>query len=342
VQGRTVRLFLVDGTPTGLLTAEIMNWTGHVLVAPRSRIGGALQREEVTRTGVYFLLGDDPVQPTKPRVYVGEADSVSDRIKSHVKDASKDFWTRACFVTSKDTNLTKAHVRYLESRLVELTKAADRANLANGNEPSKKALPESDVADMEFFISQVQVVLPVVGLDFLRPKPSAAVREQPKPVPSDQPTRQIELVLESEKYGFSARAIEADGEITVLAGSKASAKSDYVSNGYAPLRDQLIKSGSLKATLDPNLLEFAKEVTFQSPSAAAAVIRNRNTNGRTSWKVVATGQSLKEWQDAQLTSVGAHEKAGQADAQNGPQRKGRGSRFAWSDEQVVIEQSDAD
>ena len=73
----------------------------------------------------------------------------------HVKDTQKDFWTRACIVTSKDLNLTKAHVRYLESRFVELTKAADRANIANGNEPAPKSLPESDVADMEFFISQV-------------------------------------------------------------------------------------------------------------------------------------------------------------------------------------------
>jgi hypothetical protein len=114
MQGRTVRLFLVDGTPTGLITGEIMNWTGHILIAPRSRIGEALRREEASRTGVYFLVGDDPDQPTKTRVYIGEGDSVSNRIKNHVKDESKDFWTKVCLVTSKDTNLTKAHARYLE------------------------------------------------------------------------------------------------------------------------------------------------------------------------------------------------------------------------------------
>ena len=63
VDGRSVRLYLVDGSPTGILTAEIMNWTGHALVAPRSRLGEALSRDEASRTGVYFLVGDDPDQP---------------------------------------------------------------------------------------------------------------------------------------------------------------------------------------------------------------------------------------------------------------------------------------
>jgi len=144
-QGRTVRLYLVDGTPTGLLTAEVINWTGHVFVAPRSRIGEALRRDEASRTGVYFLVGDDPDLPSRDRVYVGEGDNVADRIKAHAKDPAKEFWSRACIVTSKDQNLTKSHVRFLESRLVEVIKMADRASLANGNDPGSKLLPESDV-----------------------------------------------------------------------------------------------------------------------------------------------------------------------------------------------------
>ena len=53
-QGRSLRLFLVDGTPNGLLTAEIMNWTGHVLTGPRSKLAELVQRPECARTGVYF------------------------------------------------------------------------------------------------------------------------------------------------------------------------------------------------------------------------------------------------------------------------------------------------
>lgn len=105
LEGRTVRLFLVEGSPTGILAAEIMNWTGHVLVTPRSKTAEALKRAESARTGVYLLIGDDPEHPTKPRIYIGEADSVADRIKTHAKDSAKDFWTHAYVVTSKDQNL---------------------------------------------------------------------------------------------------------------------------------------------------------------------------------------------------------------------------------------------
>jgi hypothetical protein len=56
--GRTVRLFLVDGTPGGLVTAEIMNWTGHVIAAPRSSLGDLWKRPEMKRTGDYKLIGE--------------------------------------------------------------------------------------------------------------------------------------------------------------------------------------------------------------------------------------------------------------------------------------------
>jgi len=295
--GRSVRLYLVDGSPTGIITAEIMNWTGHVLVTPRSRLAEALQRSEATRTGIYFLVGDDPDQPSKARVYVGEGDSVVDRIKSHAKDSQKDFWTRACIVTSKDANLTKAHARYLENRFVELTKSADRANVANGNEPARKSLPESDVADMEFFIDQVQVILPVVGFDFLRPKAQGQTNTIDE-LPATTGTR-LDLIMTSGKHGYEARAVEFDGEITVLAGSRGTTES-FVTNIYASLRQQLINDGRLIPTNNPNFVEFSEDVTFASPSAAAAVITNRNTNGRTAWRLVQTGQTLKEWQDSQL------------------------------------------
>ena len=94
-----------------------MNWTGHLMVCPRSRLDEALKRVEAGRTGVYFLIGDEPTQSHRDRIYIGEGDVVADRIRDHAN--RKDFWTRACICTSKDANLTKAHVRYLESRLIE-------------------------------------------------------------------------------------------------------------------------------------------------------------------------------------------------------------------------------
>lgn len=307
MQGRSVRLFLVDGSPAGILTAEIMNWTGHVLVAPRSRLPEALKRPEASRTGVYFLTGDDPDSPGKQRVYIGEGDSVIDRIKAHAKAPGKDFWTQACIVTSKDANLTKAHVRFLESRIIELAKAANRFAVANGNDPGAKQLPESDVADMEFFLSQVQVVLPVVGLNFLRQalQPSGAETTSGS---EQAAVDQLDLVLTTKKYGELAAAVQAEGEVIILAGSQALAKA-FVSNNYSQLRQSFIDDGSLIMSADGDRLIFTKNVSCKSPSAAAAVVLNRNSNGWVEWRVKNSGLTLQAWEEAKLAGVGTPEKA---------------------------------
>jgi hypothetical protein len=167
-KGRSIRLYLVDGTPNGLITAEIVNWTGHVILAPRSRLADLLQRKEPLRTGVYFLFGPDPSDPAQTLLYVGESENVGKRLTQHNKDNEKSFWERVCIVTSKDQNITKGHGKYLESRLIDIAKKAGRAKLTNGTSPEYGWLPEADLADMEFFLEQIRVILPVLGLDFLR------------------------------------------------------------------------------------------------------------------------------------------------------------------------------
>jgi len=290
MKGKTIRIYLVDGTPTGVLTAEIINWTGKVIVAPRPRLADLANRSEVRRTGIYCLVGPDPDNPNRERVYVGEGDNVFSRLTSHERDESKDFWTRTVIVISKDENLTKSHGRYLESRLIELAQQAGRAILANGTAPPAPAMPEPDVADMEFFVEHVQMMLPVLGFSFLQPK--AIIRSENTEQPS--PT----FVLK--KVGASARAQEVDGEIVVQQGS--TARKDGVDSwtSYRTLRDQLVSDGRLVETDDPNLLRFAEDVAFASPSAAAAVVMGRNTNGRIEWRSEEDGITYQQWQDSKL------------------------------------------
>ena len=276
-----------------------MNWTGHILVAPRSRLGEALEREEISRTGIYFLVGDDPDRPAKTMIYVGEGDSVAARLKAHARDESKDFWTRACIVTSKDDNLTKAHVRYLEHALVRLARSSDRASVINGNDPKLKSLPEADRADMEFLIDQIETVFPALGFEFLRPKRPVHSRDEAgllRPLEEDSGLS-ISLTHIS---GIEAKAIESDGEIIVLAGSQAQADGNYSSShSYLALRQQLIDDGVIVTGPNEARLVFAKDYVFKSPSAAAAVIIGRAANGRRNWKL-HSGETLGDWQDRQL------------------------------------------
>jgi hypothetical protein len=95
VHGKTIRIFLADGEPTGIFLAEISYWTGKVLVAPRSQLDQLSKREEVRRTGVYLLVGPDPDDPSRALAYIGEGDNVLRRLLRRSWSEAKDIWERA-------------------------------------------------------------------------------------------------------------------------------------------------------------------------------------------------------------------------------------------------------
>lgn len=299
--GRTLRLFLVDGTPSGLVTAEIMNWTGHVLSGPRTLLPDLLKRPEVARTGVYFLIGPDSSQPNRNHLYIGETDDVSTRLKQHNRSeeqGGKDFWERVCVVTSKDHNLTKAHAKYLESLLIKTTKNAGRAVLENGNQPEYTALPEADIADMTFFMEQIRTVLPVLGYDFLRERPkvtAVAISGVNLPFESSSPL----FMMSVPKHGISAQAREQNGDFVVLRGSTARDRWTSSHAGYQSLYQQLVTEGVL-SDVNAGVRQFASDYAFSSPSAAAAVISGRPANGRTAWTTADGGETYAHWQEQRI------------------------------------------
>jgi hypothetical protein len=162
----TIKLFLVHGDPKRLRTAELSNWTGKAVAGPRTEFDGVLAREESEKSGVYLLTGIDP-ESGRPAVYIGEAEGIRDRIKAHLE---RDFWSQVTFFVSKDENLTKAHIRYLEGKLIEIAKSAGRALVTNGQASGAK-LPESDRWEMEAFLEKIGQLLPVLGVDVLVPHP---------------------------------------------------------------------------------------------------------------------------------------------------------------------------
>src|SRR5260370_15084915 len=124
--GKTIRIYLVDGEPTGIRMVDLSSWTGEAFVCQRSQLASLAQRPEAKRTGVYMLVGPDPEYAGKDRGYIGEGDNVFDRLSAHDKDPSKDFWTQAVLFISKDDSLTKSPVRYLDLALIELAKTTGR------------------------------------------------------------------------------------------------------------------------------------------------------------------------------------------------------------------------
>jgi hypothetical protein len=293
VSGKHIELFLVDGTPGGLTTAEIMNWTGHVLSARRSDIGTLTSRRELSGTCVYLLLGEDEAGAV--RCYVGETDDFVARLRQH--NANKPFWDRVVVVTSKDANLTKAHGRYLEARLIGLARQAGRVALDNGTEPPVPALPEAHRSDMDYFIGQLQIILPVLGIDAIRVIERMAV-------PGGQKDNLLSPVfrLLNKKLQVDARAQQIDGEFTMPTGSTVVAdwhgvgKADSTIRAYQSYRAQhqkLIADGAI--VIADGIGTLAKDVVFGSPSTAGAIAQGRSCNGRISW-IADDGTTFGSWE----------------------------------------------
>lgn len=273
----TIKIFLVHGDAKRLRTAELSNWTGKALAAPRNEFDSLLARDESNGSGVYFLTGTDP-EAGKPAVYVGEAESIKDRLRSHLE---KDFWNHVIFFVSKDENLTKAHIRYLEGRLIDQAKSAARSVIKNSQSSGAK-LPESDREDMEIFLEKIHQLMPALGADFLVP---TSVKQEATPKKN---------VLFCEIKGLKATGTQSANGFVVFKGSQAVLDERPAAHKYPwvmNLRKKLIEDGTLHQS--EGVLIFSSDAEFPSPSSAAAVIHGGTANGLSAWKN-KDGQTLKE------------------------------------------------
>lgn len=274
----TIKLFLPHGDAKRLRTGEMSNWTGKALAAPRTDLDEFVARDEMEHSGIYFLLGTDP-QTGDPMAYIGEAEVIRDRIKQH---KSKDFWVSAVVFVSKDENLTKAHIRYLENRLIEEASKVQRYKLDNTNASGSK-LPESDREDMEVFLSRIQQMLPVLGSDILTPV-----------IGSSKPKTASKTLICKNK-GATATGMRTETGFVVFAGSTAVVQERPSAQTQHPfvvvLRKKLIQDGTLVEK--EGLYQFTKDTEFSSPSAAAAVVHGGGAAGPVAWKN-DEGQTLKE------------------------------------------------
>ncbi len=99
-RGKTVMLFLMDGSVTGGIKCTLANWTGVVYRLPRTELNHFADREDLRQSGVYFLFGEDE-SDGRPMVYAGQAgirksgEGIMGRLKAHVRNPEMDYWTEA-------------------------------------------------------------------------------------------------------------------------------------------------------------------------------------------------------------------------------------------------------
>ena len=274
----SIRIFLADGSPSGLKFVEKSNWSGLGVVCPRPRFSSAKERKEFDRAAVYVLLGPSDTSDI-PLVYIGEGDPVRTRLEDH--HSRKDFWITAYFFASKDANLNKAHIQHLEHRLIALAKEAKRCKLENANTPSAPTLSEAEYSDVESFLDEMLLCFPVLGVTIFE-KPELRLR----------PRRMFFLT----NKGVHAEGYESEDGFVVKKGSKAVIETvPSIHSHVIALRKDFLENEILVKRND-QFYELMQDYEFTSPSLAATFLLGANINGRDWWKT-SNGITLKQLQE---------------------------------------------
>lgn len=296
--GKTVKLFYKDGATTGIRIAEIVNNTVQAIACSRLRLHELLELTAVNKPGVYFLLGLDS-QDYKQKVYIGESENTYTRLQQQI--LQKDFWNDVIFFVNKDENLTKAHVRYLESRLIQEARASGRYTIENGNQSSGASLPMSDTDAMEELLTHIKILIVTLGHHFLEPPLGAIPNSSGAPMVGAMPVSDAEdniRELSLRVSGLRAEAQQTDEGIIVIKNSQAAENvTDKLSPGYKKLRATLIENGVLKAEGAKYI--FTENTLFKSASSAAAMVVGYNINGLLHWKD-ASGKTLSELENGSI------------------------------------------
>ena len=276
----------MDADPEGRMICELSNWTGKAYRIPRGKIKDCANRPELKSTAVYILFGRPESPTAKPRAYIGEAENVYSRLVQHVSE--KEFWNEAVVFISKDENLNKAHIKYLESRLYELATKAGRFQIENGNTPTKSSISESDQAEMEEFIEYVRMLINTMNFKVFEPLIKAD---------SDVNIKAEELALKGARGAVGRGKRTTDGFVVFKGSEMAANTVPSFPKGFDTLRDELINSESVIQEKGKFIL--SEDVLFSSPSAAAAVIMGRSANGLLEWKN-KSGKTLKEIEASEI------------------------------------------
>lgn len=282
--GKLIRLFLVDGEGNGLRTVEISNMTIHTTVFPRQKLKDFIKRSEAEKPGVYILIG---TEDNRTKVYIGEGDPVSPRLKSHSNN--KEFWNEAIVFTSKDNYITKTQIQYIESELIEIARKSHNVELDNSNNPVKPNISEVDEAEVSQFIESIKLILSSLGIDIFT-NIDKLYEDETK---SDECT----YILYSKN--ITAKMKILDYKYLVLKGSYAVKEcTKSATNKTKNTRNLLIEDGILVEDSNREYYIFNENYIFNSPSEASDVILGSSTNGRVMWKY--NGKTLKDIENESL------------------------------------------
>lgn len=292
--GITISIYLDDGTPDGIVTATLSNWSGVGLKVPRDET----QRKdyaELDAPGVYFLICTD-TEDGKDAVYIGEAENLRKRLQQHIAEfkSGKEAFYWQCAVVFTGSDLNKALIRYLEHNLTVRARAADSYTVLTKNTYSDTVIKRQEKSAMTEFMDNIKTLLSALNFRILDPKTLRAPNATS--VETDTKDHQEDEVV-TEDYGLLHMDINGchgegyltrDGGFVLKAGATVSSvQHASCDEGTARIRKNAIDTGRV---VDWVLVE---DMLFKSTSAAASFVAGSPKSGPRLWKN-SDGVSLGE------------------------------------------------
>ena len=291
IRGKSINLFLMDGTASGRIKCTLANWTGVAYKLPRTELDKCKGRDDLSQSGVYFLFGTSD-QTGENVVYIGQAgtrkngEGILYRLQEHKRNPDKDYWTEAVVFTTSNNSFGPTEISYLENRFCGIAIDANRYVVKNGNDPTPGNITEEKESELEEFIDYAKIVMGTLGHKLFEP-----LTEKTKPFTVEEPAENEDFLLfmkrKSRKSGIviEASCKQTNEGFVILKGSHIETiDSDSIPPG--------IKERRQKAKIDEHGI-LQEDILVNSPSYAAAFVIGGHANGLTEWKT-EDGISLKE------------------------------------------------
>ncbi|WP_300905914.1 GIY-YIG nuclease family protein [uncultured Bacteroides sp.] len=258
--GKTVTTYLIDGDPKGTQYAFISNKICQMFVVPRSNLSYLNTQEKLQKPAFYILLGED--ESTKPQAYIGETENFKERVKDH--ESKKAFWQKALIFVSKDADMTKVDVQYLEHKAIAEAKKANAFVLSDNKQiPKAPNLPEHQRDSMDEFFEDVKFLASFISCNIFEVS-------QPKE----------EHLFYTKGRGCNAKGFYSSDGFTVLKGSIV-AKTMVPSFNWKEKREKMLQDYTSN---ENGILVLTSDKTFSSPSTAADFCIGSSNNGWLVWK----------------------------------------------------------
>lgn len=296
IRGKSINLFLMDGTPNRRIKCTLSNWTGVAYRIPRTELEKCKGRNDISQSGVYFLFGTSD-QTGENVIYIGQAgirkngEGILYRLQEHKRNPDKDYWTEAVVFTTSNNSFGPTEISYLETRFCALAIEAKRYTVKNGNDPTPGNITEEKESELEEFIDNSKIVMGTLGYKVF--EKLAETKELPQQIemPNDNDLL-LHLKRKSKKSGLiiEANCKQTNEGFVVLKGSHI----EIIDSDSIP---PAIKETRKKAPIDQNGI-LQEDILFRSPSYAAAFVIGGHANGLIEWKT-ENGKTLKERENSE-------------------------------------------